>query len=728
MAVVVSAASGSARDWKEMAAHFRCLVTDADASSAMLFLLPPEEPVLQLSMLYGTSWTVLSSWARIHVEEAIPAAEATREKRMVWVGDPEELALHYPRLALMVPDHAVAAAPIGEPVRGAVCLLWPPSHPRHLGPEETAAIETFCHRAGRLLEHSTQRGRPLRPGKRPITLTAERSCTPDQAEALAAHDYASRLPGAMSLDLEGRATFVSKAASDLLGVDAADLLGARPWERLRWLGGSSFEDRFRASVISHGPAHFTVTRPPDACLSFTLYADASGVSVHMSALPQTSPTGQSWHVPPLVEPPEIKPFHQLMHLAASLTETVRVSDVAEAIANQFLPAFDATGLILMTAAEGRLQVVGHRGYDREFLSLFDGHSLDADNPPAKALTGHSPLFFTSFAEFQHKYPTAVQYGTRNAWAFLPLIIRGRPVGILVLSFDQPRQFPPTERNLLISVAGLVAQALDRACLHEARDDLARTLQAGLLPQRLPAVPGLRAAARYLPAAHGTDVGGDFYDLIRCGATSATAVIGDVQGHNVRAAALMGQLRTAVHTHAAVGMRPDDLLTRTNQVLCDLDPGLFASCLCIQLDLVRRRALLATAGHLPPLLRHPNGHTEALSLPPGLLLGILADADYAAVDIPLSSGLTLALYTDGLVETPGIDIDDAISTLACRLAQAPDDDIEGLTDSLLTGARLTPHTDDIAILLLRVTNRSTTAPVPPMSPATEIPDDDPLGDG
>ncbi|MET8289560.1 MULTISPECIES: PP2C family protein-serine/threonine phosphatase [unclassified Streptomyces] len=688
-----------------MASLFRHLVTDSDASSAMLFLLSPKEPVLQLSMLYGTSWTVLSSWARIHVEEAVPAAEATRERRMVWVGDSEELALHYPRLALMVPEHAVAAAPIfsGAAVQGAACLLWPPSHPRRLRPEEAAAIETFCRRAGLLLQRSTRRGHPLLPGKRPMALTAERSRTPDQAEALAAHDYAMRLPGAMSLDLEGRITFVSNAASDLLGVGAADLLGARPWERLRWLGGSDFEDLFRATVIGHQPAQFNVTRAPDVYLSIELYPDASGVSVHMAALPRTTPAGQHQHVLPFVEATEIKPFHLLMHLAASLTETVRVSDVAETIANQFLPAFDATGLVLMTASEGRLRVVGHRGYDTAFLSLFDGHSLASDNPPAKALTGHGPLFFTSFDEFQQTYPEAVQYGTRNAWAFLPLIIRGRPVGILVLSFDRPRRFPPTERNLLVSVAGLVAQALDRACLHEARDDLARTLQTGLLPQRLPAVPGLRAAARYLPAAHGMDVGGDFYDLIRCGTAIATAVIGDVQGHNVRAAALMGQLRTAVHTHAAVGMRPDDLLTRTNQVMCDLDPGLFASCLCIQLDLVRRRALLATAGHLPPLLRHPDGRTEALALPPGLLLGIVADAHYVAVDIPLSSGLTLALYTDGLVEAPGIDIDDAIGALAGRLAHAPNDDIESLTETLVGDASLNPRTDDIAILLVHVTN-------------------------
>ncbi|MEU2619548.1 SpoIIE family protein phosphatase [Streptomyces sp. NPDC007157] len=701
--VVWAAASGSERDWADMAGLLRRLAEDAAASSAMVFLLSPAEPVLRLSMLYGTSWTVASPWARIHVEEAIPVAEATRERRLVWVADPEALALHYPRLALMVPEHMVAAAPMvaGDAVRGALCLLWPPSHSDDLSAGETGAIEAYCREAGQLLERASRSGHPLVPGERPLAVDSDRPGPPGTAEALAAYDYAVRLPGAMSLDLDGRIAFAGDAAADLLGVPAADLTAGRPWERVPWLGGSAFEERFRAAVIGQRPVRFTAGHTPDARVCFELYPDASGVSVHMAPLPHPPSAARPRHISH-VEDTEVRPYHQLMHLAAALTETVRVKDVAETIANQLLPAFGAVGLILMAASEGRLQVVGQRGYTTAFLSIFDGRSLGSDNPPAKALTGHTPLFFSSFAEFKRTYRDAVQYGTRNAWAFLPLVIRGRPVGILVLSFDHTRDFPPAERHLMVSMAGLVAQALDRACLHEAKDNLARTLQTGLLPQRLPAVPGLNAAARYLPAGHGMDIGGDFYDLIRCGTTSATAVIGDVQGHNVRAAAVMGQLRTAVHTHAVAGMGPDDLLARTNQVMCDFDTGLFASCLCVQFDLARRRVLLATAGHLPPLLRRPDGRTEALALPPGPLLGIVPDADYPLVELPLVAGTTLALYTDGLVEAPGIDIDDAVAALARRFARSPDDDVEGLTDRLLGDASCNPRADDIAVLLVRFT--------------------------
>ncbi|MQS05553.1 PP2C family protein-serine/threonine phosphatase, partial [Streptomyces alkaliterrae] len=172
-------------------------------------------------------------------------------------------------------------------------------------------------------------------------------------------------------------------------------------------------------------------------------------------------------------------------------------------------------------------------------------------------------------------------------------------------------FPPAERAILTSLAGLIAQALDRARLYDAKHTLAHTLQTGLLPHALPHIAHLRTAARYRPAGHGMDIGGDFYDLIHRTPTTAVTAIGDVQGHNTTAAALMGQVRTAVHAHATVGATPGDILARTNRLLVDLNPGLFVSCLIAHLDLGHRRAQLATAGHPPALIRHPDGH--ALSL-------------------------------------------------------------------------------------------------------------------
>lgn len=225
-----------------------------------------------------------------------------------------------------------------------------------------------------------------------------------------------------------------------------------------------------------------------------------------------------------------------------------------------------------------------------------------------------PAFFATFADLKRAYPPAVLQDGMAAWAFLPLTASGRTVGSMVLAYDRPHSFTTEERAILTSIAGLVAQALERARLYDAQYQLAHSLQAALLPHDLPPIPGLDLAARYLPTTHGVDIGGDFYDLIRLDKTNAAAAIGDVQGHNVNAAALMGQVRTAVH--ATAGASPGDVLARTNRLLTDLDPGMFTSCLYIHLDLAHHRARLATAGHPHHSCSTPTGTPRSSTCRPG----------------------------------------------------------------------------------------------------------------
>ncbi|MCP9955297.1 PP2C family protein-serine/threonine phosphatase [Actinomadura madurae] len=165
---------------------------------------------------------------------------------------------------------------------------------------------------------------------------------------------------------------------------------------------------------------------------------------------------------------------------------------------------------------------------------------------------------------------------------------------------------------------------------------------------------------------------------------------------------MGQVRTGVHAHATIGAPPGDILARTNRLLFDLDSGLFTSCLIARLDLESRSAQFATAGHPAPLIRRPDGKAEALSLSPGLLLGIDPDAGYSTEEIPLAPGTVLALYTDGLVEVPGTDIDDTTTELAGRLASATDQTMDEVADTLLKNAPTSARRyDDIALLLIQL---------------------------
>lgn len=678
---------------------------ETGASVSAAYLLSPDGQVLQLALLSGISWHIASPWARVAVAAATPASDAVRERRLVWIGSQEEMARHYPQVALALPHpFAMAAAPIttGPTVWGGLVLHWPAEHPTTLSTDERNAIAEACGHMGVILRQAADRGRPVLAGPEPRVLPTPHRHTADPAEAQAAVDFAERLPsGSCALDLDGRITFVTTTAAELLGVDGSDLLGAMPAEALEWLDDPIVEDRYRAAVLSRRPTSFAARRPPDQWLSFHLYPDASGISVRIvptsSAHAQTPP--RLLHPAPAAGPGRATALYHLTHLATTLTEAVGVQDVVERVADQILPAFGAQALALMAAEEGRLRIVGSRGYPADLVERFDNAPLTSDTPTAHVLMSGIPRFFASFADLKQAYPPAVLQDGMAAWAFLPLITSGRPVGSLVLAYERPRPFPPDERSVLTSTAGLIGQALDRARLYDAQHQLARSLQAGLLPRTLPRVPGLDVAARYLPAGRGMGIGGDFYDLIRLDEETAAATIGDVQGHNVRAATLMGQVRTAVH--ATAGAPPGEVLARTNRLLTDLDPGLFTSCLYIHLDLPHHRACLATAGHLPPILCHPDGHTEVLHAPPGLLLGLDPAADYPTTDIPLPPGAVLALYTDGLVETPGADIEDAIASLAKELAQARCETMDALADTLVGGAqRSAPRRDDIALLLIR----------------------------
>ncbi|MCX3058473.1 SpoIIE family protein phosphatase [Streptomyces beihaiensis] len=702
------------------------VMRDTGASVGLLYMLPSAEGVLRLVLEGGVSQQIAAPWVRIPLDSAIPVAEAVRDRRLVWVGGQEDVARRYPRVGIVLPyDFKLAAAPIagGDTVWGGIVLLWPAGHPPELSAAERRTIDACCRRAAALLRQAAADGHPPQPPEEPVLLPVPQPGEADPAQAAAALDFTARLPvGCCALDLDGRLTFINPAGAELVGTDAGSLLGNRPWDVLPWLRDPLYEDRYRAAVVSREPTSFTARRPPDTWLLFRLYPGHSGISVHITPAeaPAGAPDAPPGATPGALDEPDgpadatatrrpqpsepigAMALYHLMHLATALAKAVDVHQVVDLAADQIVPAFGPKALALLTVREGRLHVTGHRGHSAGLMVRSDDEPLTSDTPAVRAVATGTPAFFPTFADLRSAYPPAVHQDRMAAWAFLPLIVSGRPVGSLVLAYDAPCAFPPAERALLTSLAGLIAQALDRARLYDAKHALAHSLQTGLLPRALPHIRGLDAAARYRPASHGIDIGGDFYDLIRCSHGTAAVAIGDVQGHDTTAAALMGQMRTAVRAHAAVGSSPGDVLARTNRLMTDLDTGLFASCLIAHVDLSRHRARLASAGHPPALLRHPDGRTDTLNVPPGLLLGIDADADYPTTDVPLPPGAVLALYTDGLVETPGTDIAEAIESLARRLAAAQDESLGALADALLDHAeRSAPRNDDIALLLIRI---------------------------
>ncbi|WP_171075420.1 PAS domain-containing protein, partial [Nonomuraea basaltis] len=249
----------------------------------------------------------------------------------------------------------------------------------------------------------------------------------------------------------------------------------------------------------------------------------------------------------------------IRQLTRALAEAVTVHDVVDASADHILPSFGASGLMLAFLEGDHLRPVGCTGYPKEFVDQVAQMPASWGLPIAGVLRERTPMFISSLEEYIERYPMAADLPAaegKQAWAFLPLIASGRPVGSCVVSFTDPRQFTGEERNLLTALSGLVAQAMERARLYDREHTRAQELQRGLLPRELPSLPAVTAAARYLPAGKDMEVGGDWYDVISLSADRVAIVIGDVMGHGVAEAVTMGRLRTAVRTLADLELSPD----------------------------------------------------------------------------------------------------------------------------------------------------------------------------
>ncbi|MEU5765626.1 SpoIIE family protein phosphatase [Streptomyces asoensis] len=673
------------------------------AHSGAVYLRPGDGPVLEMAVMAGLPRSFAAPWERVGVSAPIPVAEAVRERRLVWVGGAEEMARRYPRIAVVLPyPFALAALPVlgSSRVHGAVYVTWPGSHPPELSERERQELTTACERLALRLERAASENRSVRAESDLLDLAV--SGVSDTLGPLEAARLVARLPyGMCSLDVSGRITFANEAAAELLGVPVRELLGSQLWAAVAWLNDPLYEERYRAALLSQEATSFVALRPPSHWLSLRLYPSTTGISVRISrarAVSEMRPSDARSEDAPT----RLVSMSQALSMAGALTETVSVQDVVGLVADEIAPAVGSQALALLGARAGRLHVLGHHGYpEPRLVERFDRTPLSSPTPGAHAVTHGVPAFFESRQHLERLYPARrTSPDGFAAWAFLPLIASGRPVGACVLAYAEPHVFSTHERAVLTSLAGLIAQALDRALLYDVKHRLAHGLQAALLPPSLPSLAGIEATARYLPATRGMEIGGDFYDLVPSSPLAA-AVIGDVQGHNVTAAGLMGQIRTAVRAYTTVGQEPGEVMRSTNRLLIDLGSELFASCLYLRLDPAAGRAVMARAGHPPPLLRRADGRVRVLDLAGGPLLGIDGSAAYPTTEVELTAGCVLALYTDGLVETPGVDIEDAVAELGRRLGEAGNRPLEEVADELVGQyAAAEERLDDVALLLLR----------------------------
>ncbi|WP_329222878.1 SpoIIE family protein phosphatase [Streptomyces sp. NBC_01485] len=401
---------------------------------------------------------------------------------------------------------------------------------------------------------------------------------------------------------------------------------------------------------------------------------------------------------------------------AALAHARTVQDVIDVLKDTHgLTHLGATSLVMGLVEAGRIRLIAE-GPEGSFVPGTLVTRIDEPYPMSEVVRTLTPRFIESPEEFAGGYPMLWSYLTDleiTSAAYLPLIVQARPIGAMGLLYSDRRGFTPEERNILVALGSSIAQSLQRAMFYEQEKDIAQGLQQAMLPRTIPSVPGADVAVRYRAAtiggSLGRDIGGDWYDLIPLPGGRVGAVIGDVQGHDTHAAAVMGQLRIVLRAYAAEGHPPATVMARASVFLHELDTDRFATCLYAEADLSTGVVQMVRAGHIDPLLRAPDGTCRRVSVAGGLPLGLSAEfgsLDYPVATVELDPGHTLLLCTDGLVEQPGADLDDGMRALAAMIAAGPAD-VRKLADLLIDVAEERGGDDDVALLLLR--RRSPDAP-------------------
>jgi serine/threonine-protein kinase RsbW len=402
----------------------------------------------------------------------------------------------------------------------------------------------------------------------------------------------------------------------------------------------------------------------------------------------------------------------LLDAARMLAEAVDVDDTIERVAGMAVGRLADVCAIDLAGEQGMTRpIVRHRDPAQQHLAdeLQERHlpQRGIPHPSVQAAQQGRTVWLPSLPEdllasitHDARHLEIVRELELVSLISVPFLAEGRPLGVLTLAADARRgRFTAADVEVAEQLALQVGLVLAKAQRYELDVATSHTLQANLLPPAPPSVPGLSIAVRYLAATQGVEVGGDFYDVVPLPGGQVALAAGDVVGHDITAAATMGQLTSVYRALLVEGSSPSAMIDRLQASWSVLGLQRMATALFAELDPVSGQLRIASAGHLPPLLAS-EGSVEFLPVRPSRMLGTppapAPALEWAGV---LPVGATLVLFTDGLVESRTADIDEGLEQLQAAVARAGTSDPDELCDRLLTELTGVHRADDIALLVL-----------------------------
>jgi serine phosphatase RsbU (regulator of sigma subunit)/anti-sigma regulatory factor (Ser/Thr protein kinase) len=394
---------------------------------------------------------------------------------------------------------------------------------------------------------------------------------------------------------------------------------------------------------------------------------------------------------------------RLQRATAALARATTPEDVAEVVVSEGVDALGASGGgLLVPSGDGEhLAVPGAVGYGSELVDALREERMDAPLPAATALRTGRAVWLESQDERDREFPALRGFESSTvSMCAVPLIVGRRTIGALRFSFEGRKLFDTSERDFVEALAALTAQTLQRTEDYEAERRTSLDLQRALLPTDLPDIAGWDVATYYSPAGE-QEAGGDFYDVLSVGTGRFVAVVGDVMGRGVDAAAAMAQIRSTIRAYAIDDADPLTVFARIDTFFEALGLGQLVTALYFLVDAASGEVRIGSAGHLPPMLVDANG-SRLVAAPAGTPFGV-TDPHRQVTTIDVAPGTSLVAVTDGLVERRGEDIDEGIDRLleACKAATGWS--ARRLLNHLVSvAAAERVHDDDVTVLVLRRT--------------------------
>lgn len=392
---------------------------------------------------------------------------------------------------------------------------------------------------------------------------------------------------------------------------------------------------------------------------------------------------------------------RLQRVTAALARTTTPEDVATVVLAEAVEVLGAVGGGLLVPADDgvHLAVPGAVGYGEALVGALREERRDAPLPAATALRTATPVWLESPEERDREFPAFRGFEAKTvSMCAVPLVVGDRALGAMRFSFNRRRLFDEDERSFVLALAALTAQTLHRTELYRAERQASVALQRALLPEQAPIIDGWDIATYYSPAGD-QEAGGDFYDVIVLDSGPVVAIVGDVMGRGIAAAAAMAQVRSTIRAYAIDDPHPQRVLRRVDTFFEALDLAQLVTVLYLLIDPATGWVSIANAGHLPPLLVTADG-AQPITTTPGTPFGVIAEPR-RIVDLVIPPDAAVVALTDGLVERRGEDIDVGIERMVRRVGTASGTDARTLLSRITRPSAVDQvQDDDVTVLVVK----------------------------